>query len=306
MIPAIRPGFNPDVEADTLHSSLKGLGTDDSLLISALSHMTHDERALVSAAYTHKFNTGLLQSVHDDTSGHYRDLLEKLILPRGECLARCLNDALKGPGTDDHQLITLLTAFSLDVPAAREAYKRLYKKDLVDAVKGDTSGNYERLLCALITRVPPPPMAVDPVMAKADAETLYKAGEKRLGTDEDAFIQILTGRSNAHLIEVDRIYTAEHKNPLVKAIEKETGGKFEDALKALVIPRYEFLARMVDHAISRPGTEEDLLTLIFALCEKPELGFVNQEFKRLYKKDMSECIKKDTSFNYEKLLLALL
>jgi len=47
------------------------------------------------------------------------------------------------------------------------------------------------------------------------------------------------------------------------------------------------------------------LNLIFALCEKNELGFVSQEYKRIFKKDMSEAIRKDTSFNYEKLLIAL-
>jgi len=247
-----------------------------------------------------------LKDVHDDTGGNYRDLLEKLILPRNECMARCLQDALEGLGTDDYQLITLLSAFSLDVPAAAETYKRLYKRDLVTAVKGDTSGNYEKVLCALVTRVPPPPMAIDPVMVKTDADALYRAGEKRLGTDEDVFINVLTQRSNAHLVEVDRVYTADHKNTLVKVIEKETSGNFERVLKALVLPRYEYLARAVDHAISRPGTEEHLLTLIFALCEKPELGFVAAEYKRVFGKDMGDRIRSDTSFNYKTLLLALI
>lgn len=267
--------------------------------------MTHDERGLVAAAYKHKYSADLVEAIGKETSGHYRDLLEKLVLPRPDCMARCLNDAMKGAGTDDRQLITLLACFSLDVPAAREAYKRLYKKELIDAVKGETSGKYERVLKALLTRVPPPPMAVNPAAAKADADTLYKAGEKRLGTDDETFIQVLTGRSNAHLMEVDRIYTAEHKGSLVKAIEKETSGNYEEVLKALVIPRYEYLAKTVEHAIARPGTEEDLLILIFALCERPELAYVAQEYKRLYKKEMKDAIKKDTSFNFEKLLCAL-
>jgi hypothetical protein len=305
-MPGVRPGFNADTQAEAIHKAIKGMGTDDSALITAITQMTHEERVLVSAAYSHKFQASMLSDVHGDTGGNYRDLLEKLVLPRGECMARCLHDAMAGAGTDDYQLIILLSCFSLDVPAAAEAYKRIYKKDLLEAVKGETSGDYERTLYALVTRVPPHPAAVNPAQAKADAEALYKAGEKRLGTDDDTFIQIITGRSNAHLVEVDRIYTASYKNSLVRAIEKETSGNYELVLKSLVMPRYEVLARAVDHAVSGAGTEEHLLNLIFSLCEREELTFVAQEYQRIAKKDMADRLKKDVSFNYEKLLLALL
>lgn len=42
-------------------------------------------------------------------------------------------------------------------------------------------------------------LGVDTHLALADAQALYRAGEARLGTNEDTFINILTTRSAAHL-----------------------------------------------------------------------------------------------------------
>lgn len=42
-------------------------------------------------------------------------------------------------------------------------------------------------------------LGVDTHLALADAQALYRAGEARLGTNEDTFIHILTTRSAAHL-----------------------------------------------------------------------------------------------------------
>ena len=101
-------------------------------------------------------------------------------------------------------------------------------------------------------------LEVDIMAAENDAKALYKAGEKRLGTDEDVFIRILSGRSRAHLAAVDTAYNRLYGHSLEKvlyypscvspsyhlvqstcntqlvvfqqAIKKETSGLFEYAL----------------------------------------------------------------------------
>lgn len=57
---------------------------------------------------------------------------------------------------------------------------------------------------------------VDRSMVERDAKALYKAGEKRLGTDEKTFIQIFSERSRAHLAAVSHAYRDIYGNSLEK------------------------------------------------------------------------------------------
>ena len=58
--------------------------------------------------------------------------------------------AVKGLGTDNKLLIRILvTRDEIDMPQIKNAYKRLYGKDMVQAVKDDTSGDYKKLLVEL-------------------------------------------------------------------------------------------------------------------------------------------------------------
>lgn len=56
----------------------------------------------------------------------------------------------------------------------------------------------------------------DQAMVQKDAELLYKAGEKKLGTDEKVFIQIFSERSRAHLVAVGSAYQSLYGHSLEK------------------------------------------------------------------------------------------
>ena len=57
---------------------------------------------------------------------------------------------------------------------------------------------------------------VDRMIVDNDAKTLYKAGEKRLGTDEKTFIRVFSERSWAHLAAVDSAYRNAYGHSLKK------------------------------------------------------------------------------------------
>lgn len=63
-----------------------------------------------------------------------------------------------------------------------------------------------QLLLAYITTPRHEGPEVDRSMVEHDAKALYKAGEKKLGTDEKTFIRIFSERSRAQLAAVSTAY----------------------------------------------------------------------------------------------------
>ena len=58
----------------------------------------------------------------------------------------------------------------------------------------------------------------DPLMVAKDVKDLYKAGEKKLGTDEKVFIHIFSGRSSAHLAAIASAYHDTYGSSLEKVV----------------------------------------------------------------------------------------
>ncbi len=69
-------------------------------------------------------------------------------------------------------------------------FNRTLEKDVV----GDTSGHLKKILVALLQGQRPETNQVNEDEADHDAEALYKAGEKRWGTDESKFVDIVLNR----------------------------------------------------------------------------------------------------------------
>jgi len=96
------------------------------------------------------------------------------------------------------------------VPVHYELYPGFEKKwyEVVDALL--------QLLLAYVRIQRYEGFEVDRMAAENDAKALYKAGEKKLGTDENTFIRIFSERSRAHLAAVDAAYTSMFGHSLEK------------------------------------------------------------------------------------------
>jgi hypothetical protein len=76
----------------------------------------------------------------------------------------------------------------------------VYNKELENEIKGDTSGDFRKVLVALLTANRPTGNLVDITQADVDAQNLINAGVKKLGTDESRFIVILCSRRFVGLV----------------------------------------------------------------------------------------------------------
>lgn len=301
-------GFNPNADVDRLHRAMKGLGTDDSELVDIFGTRTRRERVIIAETYRTKYGIELSQAIKSETSGDYRDLLLMLLKPLDVLLAELVHDAVHGAGTRDLQLIDIITQFvGPEMEMMKSAYQRLYGKPLSKDVDSDTSGNYKKVLLKCIeNKRTPIGMVRDVVSAQVDAIKFYKAGEGRLGTDEDFYIDFLSMYSAEYIQFVSAQYKKSYGNTIIKAIEKETSGHFKDALIALASPRQLHFAKRVKDATKGVGTKDKLLIYIFAILDRPFLKATAMCFADMYKETMIDDISGDTSGNYKKLLITLM
>uniref|UniRef100_A0A8C0B120 Annexin n=1 Tax=Buteo japonicus TaxID=224669 RepID=A0A8C0B120_9AVES len=82
-------------------------------------------------------------------------LLFSLVSCAKDCpgyFATLLYQSMKGAGTDEETLIRILVTRAEvgDLPAIKEKFQQMYKKSLAEAVRSDTSGDFRKLLLALL------------------------------------------------------------------------------------------------------------------------------------------------------------
>ena len=97
----------------------------------------------------------ILQDIQNLFSGDTKNALEGIIygiLSPSEYFAKILYKSMKGLGTSDTTLIrVMISRNEIDMPQIKQYYRNLYNKDLINDIKGDTSGNYQKILVELAT-----------------------------------------------------------------------------------------------------------------------------------------------------------
>jgi len=298
--------YNAAEDARRLREAMRGIGTRDSVLIEIIGHRTREQRMAIVAEYRRTLSRDLLKDLESETSGNYRRVLLLLMKPRDEMLADLLNEAMKGAGTNDRVLIDIMTQFPYEIQAAAATYQRKYGRSLESAIKSETSGNYEKMLCALLNTPRPPPNMCDPGRAMTDAETFYRAGEGRLGTDERTYITIMSSNCREQLFLIDQNYRRTHSKGMEHAIKSETSGHFRDTMLALITPPDLYFATRVKDSVDGAGTWDTDLITAFVANERPQLMMIAQAYQRKYGKSMAKRVADDVSGDYKRILMALL
>ncbi|KAJ1598702.1 hypothetical protein NDA14_007318 [Ustilago hordei] len=151
------------VEADAaaLHNAARGAGTDEIAICGILIQRSSPHLAAVAQAYQRHQRKPLSKMIDTEFSGHMRDALRYIVDGAendGQGVtrdARLLEDSMKGMGTKDERLIYRVARLHWNKPRfegqIKPAYAQLFhKKGLKNRVEGETSGDYKRMLSAMI------------------------------------------------------------------------------------------------------------------------------------------------------------
>ena len=131
----------------------KRLGTDESVFYHIITTSNPVELKTINDIYNQKYNHDLIKAIDKEFSGFAESFLSTIIsyaIDPVEYWARCINGSMKGLGTMDATLTRILvTRNEIDMPQIREAYKRLFNRDMIKDIEDDTSGYYRKLLVML-------------------------------------------------------------------------------------------------------------------------------------------------------------
>ena len=143
--------------AEDLYKAGEGkLGTDEPFFNKVFALSSPPELYSINNYYTQFSNRTLKQAVDKEFSGDAKlalnTILEAIISPANYFAGR-INRSVKGLGTKDKMLIrNVVSREEVDMKEVREAYRNIFGKDMVHDIKSDTSGDYQKILCALASR----------------------------------------------------------------------------------------------------------------------------------------------------------
>ena len=139
---------------------LKTYGTNLELFKKVFVQKSREDFILISRVFfkNNPKKKNLYQACDDQVGGDNRELLKALVYSICDCshyFAHNLKKALVGIGTNTKVLNRILALRSeIDIDVIRERYKGETGRELIDDIKGDTSGDYCKFLCMLVNRNP--------------------------------------------------------------------------------------------------------------------------------------------------------
>ncbi|OAA65532.1 annexin [Niveomyces insectorum RCEF 264] len=153
--PVVKSAVDQDVQA--LYTATEGrMGTDEIRVCSILTTRNDNHLRAVAYAYQQQYARTLEDVIRREFSGHMESaLLYQLRHATDKYMhqASLLEDAMVGAGTRDQLLIARVVRMHWDrsnMANVRGAYETRYRKNLAQRIRGETSGDYERMLLACL------------------------------------------------------------------------------------------------------------------------------------------------------------
>lgn len=220
--------------------------------------------------------------------------------------AEALHKAMKGIGSDKEAILELIASRSnIQRQELCTVYKSLYGKDLIDNLKYELTGKFERLIVGLMR----PP-------AYFDAKEIKDAVDG-IGTDEKCIIEILASRNNKQIHDLVNAYKDAYGRDLEADITGDTSGHFKKMLIVLLQGTREEDDVVSEDLVEQDakelfeagemkwGTDEAKFIAILGNRSACHLQRVFEEYAKIAGKDIEDSIKGELSGDFEKLMLAL-
>lgn len=153
------PLIPQQIEADVaeIYRATEGrAGADQIAVCSILTSRSDSQIRAIAQAYKQRYHRSLDENIKKEFSGHMEDALLFIVRAAEDPAkhdADLLEDAMRGLGTNDHKLIRRIIMMHWNpqrLDQANRAYQHFYHRSLAERVRGETRGDYEKLMLACI------------------------------------------------------------------------------------------------------------------------------------------------------------
>ncbi|XP_031260979.1 annexin-like protein RJ4 [Pistacia vera] len=305
------PQHSPVEDAEALYKACKGWGTDEKGIISILGHRTAEQRQQIRIAYQDLHQEDLVKRLESELSGDFEKAVYRWILEPADRDAVLAHVAIKKLSPDYHVIIEIACVRSPEeLLAVRRAYQARYKRSLEEDVAAHTTGDFRKLLVALVSAFRYAGGEINERLAKSEADILHDAiKDKALNHDE--IIRILSTRSKAQLMATFNRYRDEHNTSITKNLfgEGDQNNEFPAALRTTIRcinNSNKYFEKVIRNAIKRLGTDEDALTRVIITRAEKDLKEIKEIYYNRNSVSLDHVVAKDTSGDYKAFLLTLL
>ena len=290
--------INPLSEAENIKNLIQN--SEKSKVVEFICKLSNEQRQKFKEIYLSSFGTELNKELDSLLSGDVNKLILGLLMPKIDFDAEQIYLSMKGAGTDEDVLSEMIaTKTGRQLKKIKDRYPELHEETLEKAINGDTSGDYQRILIAMIQgersdNPYPNSQKMKEIIEKLnDADTDIK----------DNFISNLVNCSYGEICTICREYEKTYGKNILDGIKKNFSKD-----------EYNFFNMLLNY-ISNPGKffaekihrfkSNDLIRIIVSRSEDI-LDEIKDAYKELYNVELIEDIKNETKGDFQLGLSILL
>lgn len=211
-------------EVEMIRNSIKGKSKDENTLIKLITSWTNEERRRIKKSYDTFYGSDLIEDFKKELKGDFEDTVIALFYHPIDYDCYQLHYAIYGLGTIEDILIEIISTRPNSIlKQIKQRYTQIYPgKNLINDVKGDTSGNFEDTLVALLEEKRA--SNIEPNYADCEncASLLFQKADAKV------YMKIFTEKSQADFVIIEDFYYNLAEKTLLTTVEKEFSGDFKD------------------------------------------------------------------------------
>ncbi|NP_001289780.1 Annexin-like protein RJ4-like [Nelumbo nucifera] len=300
---------SPVEDAENLRKACEGWGTNENTIVSILGHRNAVQRKQIRQAYEEIYQEDLIKRLESELKGEFEKAVYRWILDPADRDAILAHVAARNAKSDNRTIIEIACIRSPEeLLAAKRAYHFRYKHSLEEDVASRTTGDFRKLLVALVSTYRYDGDEVDVSLAGSEAKILHNMIEGKSFNHEEV-IRILSTRSKAQLNATFNRYKDTHGASITKSLSGNPADEFSEALciaiQCIRSPQ-KYFEKVLRNAINKVGTDEDAITRVIVTRAEKDLKDIKDLYHKRNNASLEHAISKDTSGDYKIFLLTLL